>query len=145
MTVSIFDSYFNLPYQQNNKTMKCYKSILYFTILAGLTIALQSCDDTEEGDVLSDAVLASVNSLTFEAQNAKGKMITVYADANWVAEVPDWVTISPLEGKGVVDVTVSVSENVRDGAIDNPRTATLVFFSHLALYKPNSCLIAEHR
>ena len=107
--------------------MKCYKSILYFTILAGLTIALQSCDDTEEGDVLSDAVLASVNSLTFEAQNAKGKMITVYADANWVAEVPDWVTISPLEGKGVVDVTVSVSENVRDGAIDNPRTATLVF------------------
>ena len=42
--------------------MKCYKSILYFTILSGLTIALQSCDDTEEGDVLSDAVLASVNS-----------------------------------------------------------------------------------
>ena len=54
-------------------------------------------------------------------------MITVYADANWVAEVPDWVTITPTEGKGVVDVTVSVLDNLRDGAIDNPRTANLVF------------------
>ncbi len=107
--------------------MKFSKFILFVTILAGLTTAFQGCDETKDIDRLSDAVLASVNSLTFEAQNPKGKMITVYADANWVAEVPDWVTITPTEGKGVVDVTVSVLDNMRDGAIDNPRTANLVF------------------
>lgn len=107
--------------------MKFSKYILCFTILAGLTTAFQSCVEKEDLDRLSDAVLASVNSLTFEAQNPKDRIITVYADANWVAEVPDWVTITPLEGKGVVDVTVSVSDNMREGAIDNPRTATLVF------------------
>ncbi len=107
--------------------MKLSKYILlYLAILAGLTTLFQSCEE-DKGDGLSDAVLASVNSLTFEAQNAKEKIITVYADANWVAEVPDWVKISPSEGKGVVDVTISVSDNMRGGAMDNPRTATLVF------------------
>lgn len=107
--------------------MKFSKFILFFTILLGLTTTFQGCDETKDIDRLSDAVLASVNSLTFEAQNPKGQMITVYADANWVAEVPDWVSISPTEGNGVVDVTVSVLENMRDGAVDNPRTTNLVF------------------
>lgn len=107
--------------------MKFSKYILCFTFLTGLIIAFQSCVEKEDPDRLSDAVLASVNSLSFEAQNPKERIITVYADANWVAEVPGWVTITPLEGKGVVDVTVSVSDNMREGAIDNPRTATLVF------------------
>ncbi len=76
---------------------------------------------------LSDAVLASVGSLTFEAQDTSEKIITVYADADWVTEIPDWVTVTPTEGTGVMDVTVSVSENMRDGAMDNPRKAKLVF------------------
>ena len=86
--------------------------------------AFTACDDDDDKR-LSDAVLASVSSLTFEAQDTSEKIITVYADADWVTEIPDWVTVTPTEGTGVMDVTVSVSENMRDGAMDNPRKATL--------------------
>lgn len=87
---------------------------------------LWSCNDDE--DQLSKAVLASATTLNFEAQHASEKMITVYSDANWIAEVPEWVTISPTQGTaGTTDVTVSVTDNMRDGAEDNPRKATLVF------------------
>lgn len=44
-----------------------------------------------------------------------------------MTEVPDWVTVTPDSGTGVMDVTVSVTDNMRDGAEDNPRKATLVF------------------
>ena len=45
-----------------------------------------------------------------------------------VSEVPEWVTISPTQGSaGTTDVTVSVTDNMREGAEDNPRKATLVF------------------
>ena len=44
-----------------------------------------------------------------------------------MTEVPDWVTVTPNSGTGVMDVTVSVTDNMRDGAEDNPRKATLVF------------------
>ncbi len=106
--------------------MKLLKYICAASILTASVCALWSCNDDNDNR-LSDAVLASVNSLTFEAQNAAGQIITVYADADWVTEIPDWVTVSPTEGTGVMDVTVSVSANMRDGAMDNPRKATLVF------------------
>lgn len=90
-----------------------------------LITVLVSC--SEDKDTLSKAVLASADALTFEANDASEKIITVYADAEWVSEVPEWVTVSPATGKGTMDVTVSVTDNMRGGAIDNPRKATLVF------------------
>ena len=86
---------------------------------------LWSCCSDES--TLSKAVLTSAKSLNFEADGAAGKIITVYADADWVTEAPDWVTVTPASGTGTMDVTVSVTDNVRDGAMDNPREATLVF------------------
>lgn len=106
--------------------MKLAKQITA-SVLAVLTLCgLSGC--SEEEDQLSKAVLASATTLTFEAQNASEKLITVYSDANWISEVPDWVTISPTQGgAGTTEVTVSVTDNMRDGAEDNPRKATLVF------------------
>lgn len=83
------------------------------------------CD--KEEDHLSEAVLASARTVNFEATKAVEKIITVYADADWVSEAPDWVTVTPASGTGVVDVTIAVSDNMRDGAEDNPRKAPLVF------------------
>lgn len=106
--------------------MKFVKQITASVLMVAALCGLWSCNDDE--DQLSKAVLASATTLNFEAQNASDKMITVYSDANWIAEVPEWVTISPTQGTaGTTDVTVSVTDNMRDGAEDNPRKATLVF------------------
>ena len=107
--------------------MKLVKQITASVLAAVALCGFWSCDK-EDGDGLSKAVLASATTLTFEAQDASQKIITVYSDANWVSEVPEWVTISPTQGSaGTTDVTVSVTDNMRGGAEDNPRKATLVF------------------
>lgn len=107
--------------------MKLVKQITAAILAAVALCGFWSCDK-EDGDGLSKAVLASATTLTFEAQDASKKTITVYSDANWVSEVPEWVTISPTQGSaGTTDVTVSVTDNMRGGAEDNPRKATLVF------------------
>ena len=86
---------------------------------------LWSCSDDES--TLSKAVLTSAKALNFEANGATEKIITVYADADWVTEAPEWVTVTPASGTGTMDVTISVTDNMRDGAIDNPREEALVF------------------
>lgn len=86
---------------------------------------LWSCSDDES--TLSKAVLTSAKALNFEANGASEKIITVYADADWVTEAPEWVTVTPASGTGTMDVTISVTDNMRDGAIDNPREEALVF------------------
>lgn len=82
---------------------------------------------SEEEETLSKAVLASTSSLDFSAEEAAEKIITVYADADWVSEVPDWITVTPSAGSGTMEVTIAVADNVRDEAIDNPRKASIVF------------------
>lgn len=94
-------------------------------ILMALLLSFGSCE--EEVTNLSQAVLASASSLNFEGTGSAPQIITVYADAEWVTEVPDWITVSPDSGNGVVDVTISVADNMRDGALDNPRNGVVVF------------------
>lgn len=85
----------------------------------------QGCD--KEEDTLAKAVLVSAGTLEFKATGAAEKIITVYADADWVSEAPDWITIHPSTGSGMMDVTVSVTDNIREGALDNIRKGTVVF------------------
>lgn len=106
--------------------MKIIKHIYAATLLTASLFVLCGCSDDEETR-LSDAVLASNASLTFEAQGNTDKIITVYADAAWETEIPEWVSVTPASGIGTMDVTISVTDNMRDGAEDNPRSATLVF------------------
>ena len=106
--------------------MKFIKHIYAVSLLSASLFLLLGCNNDEETR-LSDAVLASNASLTFEAQGNTDKIITVYADAAWETEIPEWVTVTPTSGIGTTDVTISVTDNMRDGAEDNPRKATLVF------------------
>lgn len=103
------------------------KWIYYITtsLLIIGTGVFSSCK--EDDDNLSKAVLASAASINFEAQHASGKIITIYADADWVTEAPEWVSINPATGSGTMDVTITVNDNLRDGAIDNPRKEEIVF------------------
>lgn len=106
--------------------MKFIKHIYAATLLSASLFILWGCNEDDEIR-LSDAVLASNASLTFEAQGNTDKIITVYADAAWETEIPEWVTVTPASGVGTMDVTISVTDNMRGGAEDNPRSATLVF------------------
>ncbi|TDO05532.1 BACON domain-containing protein [Sunxiuqinia elliptica] len=98
---------------------------IIFSILLAFASLLQGCNDEESG--LSKAVLASAGTLNFEATGTSEKTITVYADAEWDTEVPEWATVTPTSGTGTMDVTITVTENIRDGAVDNPRKAAVVF------------------
>ncbi len=106
--------------------MRFLKYTYAVLILMGLLFSFGSCED-EKGSGLSKAVLASAASLSFEGTGSAPQIITVYADAEWISEVPDWITINPTSGAGVVDVTISVTDNMRDGTLDNPRRGILVF------------------
>lgn len=98
-----------------------------YTVLILLTVLFffGSCGDDEA--TFSKAVLTSTASLNFEGSGDAEQIITVYADAEWLTEVPEWITINPASGTGVMDVTISVSDNIRDGELDNPRKATVIF------------------
>ncbi len=98
---------------------------IMLSILLVFASLLEGCNDEESE--LSRAVLASVSALNFEATGASEKNITVYADAEWITDVPEWATLTPTSGIGTTDVTITVTENTRDGAIDNPRKAAIVF------------------
>ncbi|MGV8138421.1 MAG: BACON domain-containing protein [Mangrovibacterium sp.] len=104
--------------------MKRMHSIIATLLLVSAGL-IMGCSDEES--TLSRAVLASAGTLNFEATGASEKVITVYADADWITEVPEWVTVTPDSGTGTMDVTVSVTENMRGGAVDNPRKAAVVF------------------
>lgn len=105
--------------------MRLLKYTYRTLILTALLFAFGSCE--EEGSSLSQAVLASASSLNFEGTGSAPQTITVYADAEWLSEVPEWITVSPTSGSGVMDVTISVTDNMRGGALDNPRKAVVVF------------------
>ena len=94
-------------------------------LLIAVLFTFGSCEEVESN--LSQAVLASASALNFQGTGNADQVITVYADADWVSEVPEWVTISPTSGNGVTEVTVSVTDNMRGGELDNPRRDVVVF------------------
>lgn len=99
-----------------------YRSAL--VAVAGV-LALASCQPEESP--LARAIMTSVSGLQFAATGAEAQTITVYSDADWTVEAPEWVTVDVLNGTGTMEVAVSVGDNLRDGALDNPKKDTIVF------------------
>lgn len=103
------------------------KKFLYAIAIVLLTIGIGSCKKTEIAQ--SKAVLTSASILSFEGVDAEPQLIEVFADGAWhVENVPSWVKITPSEGFGYTeDVEVAVTDNLRDGTLDNNRKVTVVF------------------
>ena len=99
-----------------------YRSAL--VAVAGV-LALASCQPEESP--LARAIMTSVSGLQFAATGAEAQTITVYSDAEWTVEAPEWVTVDVINGNRTMDVTVTVGDNLRDGALDNPKKDTIVF------------------
>lgn len=99
---------------------------MMLSLVAMFGLVLTSCDDDDDNGV-AKAVLASVSVLNYDAQQTPGQIITVYSDATWTCEHPDWVIVEPETGTGITEVRISVLDNMRDGAEDQPRIADVVF------------------
>ena len=96
-------------------------------LLAAAAFALAACEQAKM-DSIASAVLPEQESLTFAAVSAEPQTMWVYADGDWVADVPvDWLTVSPTSGTGNVQLTLSVTDNVKNGAQDAPRSAYVTF------------------
>ncbi|MCD8313057.1 MAG: BACON domain-containing protein [Bacteroidales bacterium] len=104
--------------------MKAIKYISVPVIAAALLCLFASCEKNES--TMSKAVMVSASSLSFDV-NGGTQTITVYADADWVADVPEWITVSPSSGNCVVDVDITVGDNYLGGEPDAPRNGTVVF------------------
>ena len=89
-----------------NFIRKSYLAAFSLLAMAGV---FTGCEETEN---VAKAVMASANSLSFPGEEATEQIITVYSDAEWTADVPEWVSIEPTTGSGTTDVTVSVGANM---------------------------------
>ena len=97
-----------------------------------------SCSDDDE-PVSAKAVLASASSLTFEGVSAAPQTIVVTSDADWYSETPENITVTPSTGHaGQTEVTVSITDNMRDGALDNPHDYEIVFRGNTKRVWPSS-------
>ena len=105
--------------------MKKIYNICIFALAALIGVSFTGCND-DDPDV-AKAVLASASNLNYEATENPGQIITVYSDATWTCEHPDWVTVEPETGSGTTEVRISVADNLRDGTPDNPRKADVIF------------------
>lgn len=97
---------------------------LFFSAMVLFAGCVTSC---QQEDTVAKAVLVSESLLDIAAENPEDVTVTVYSDGEWRTEAPEWVTITPSAGTGTMEVVLSFQDNVRDGAIDNPRKADVLF------------------
>ena len=101
-------------------------NIFKFALVAVFALSISACSDDDD-NVPAKAVLASVSNLQYDTESAAPQVITVYSDATWTCEHPDWVTVEPETGSGTTEVRITVTDNFRDGTPDNPRKSEIVF------------------
>ncbi len=103
--------------------MKFYKNILKLCAVALLASPFTGC---KEEDYVKPSALITESSLTFEAKDAEPQSLTIASDAYWMVDVDaDWVLVDPMSGTNTVKVTVTVDDNVANGALAAPRQATI--------------------
>ncbi|MFR8804393.1 MAG: BACON domain-containing protein [Anaerovoracaceae bacterium] len=103
--------------------MKIFKNILRLCAAAIIALPMAGCGQDE---LVKPSALLSESSLTFEAIGAESQTLTIASDESWFIDVDaDWITVDPTSGTNTVDVTVTVTDNVKNGAMDAPREGTL--------------------
>lgn len=103
--------------------MKIFKNILRLCAAAIIALPIAGCGQDE---LVKPSALLSESSLTFEAIGAESQTLTIASDESWFIDVDaDWITVDPMSGTNTVDVTVTVTDNVKNGAMDAPREGTL--------------------
>ena len=100
---------------------------LRYLIAAFAALATFAGCRPEEKDVEARAVATSENLLVFEAQGAAAQTVKVYADGTWAVDTPnEWIHVTPMTGKGMGEVSITVSDNVAGGVVDTPRAGSIL-------------------
>lgn len=103
--------------------MKIVKNIIRLCAAALAVLPIIGCSEEE---YVKPSALLSESSLTFEAIGAEPQSLTIASDEAWFIDVDaDWITVDPTSGTNTVDVTVSVTDNIANGAMAAPREGTL--------------------
>ena len=85
--------------------MKRFFNICKVLTFVALSASLMvSCK--KESENVAKAVLGDQTILNFTAQNPVAQKVTVYSDAAWHVTAPEWITVDPTTGSGVMEVTV---------------------------------------
>ena len=80
----------------------------------------------QEDELVKPSALMSDPSLTFDAIGAEPQSFTVASDGSWFVDVDaDWITVDRVSGSQTQEVSVSVSDNVKDGVMDAPREGVI--------------------
>lgn len=103
--------------------MRLFKNILRLCATAVAALPLFGCGEDE---YVKPSALLAESSLTFDAVGAEPQALTIASDDAWFIDVDsDWITVDPESGSNTVDVTVTVADNVTNGAMNAPREGTL--------------------
>ena len=106
--------------------MNTISKILKVSALAAACALLFASCQKEQKENVAKAVLGDQSIMTFAAKNPAAQTVTVYSDGPWHTTAPDWITVDPNTGNGVVTVTVTAKENVDEGGMLEPRKDTLI-------------------
>lgn len=101
--------------------------LLFSVLLVGL-LTLASCRK-EPTDSKVIEVRSSQSTMTFECEDSDQQILEIFADGDWriTSDIPSWLSVSPTSAFGYAEVTIEAKDNIREGAPDKIRTATLVF------------------
>ena len=108
--------------------MKLLNKISSYVAITMAVAAIFGCQPEE---LVGPDALMSESSLTFEAKDAEPQTFMVASDDDWVIDVAeDWITVSPMSGSQTMDVTVTVTDNIENGAIAAPRQGTVTILNN---------------
>ena len=95
-------------------------------VAAAFALLFASCNK-EPVENVAKAVLGDQSVMTFAAKSPSPQTVTVVSDGPWQSKTPDWITVDPTTGDGVVTVTVTAQENVDGSGMLEPRKDTIFF------------------
>lgn len=111
------------------------KRILYSLIMVTAMVCtgfLSSCKNEEGG--AANAVIASTRAIEFPEKDSYPITLNITSDGDWHCDTPEWITLCPSTGTtGRTEVTVTVTDNIRDNAPDRPRKFSLKFMGEKSL------------
>ena len=104
--------------------MKILDKILKYSAAALFFLLLWGCQEDES--IIKPTALLVDPELIFEAQGNDPQLLMIASDDYWRIDVAEeWITVDPMEGNNTMKVTVTVNDNVTDGVVGAPRTATI--------------------
>ena len=93
-------------------TNKLFKSFFAVALLLGSALGFVACENEGDGVVGDPTVDVSTSTLNF-AMDEDSQTINVTSNAEWKVDdiQVDWVTVTPMHGKGDAKITVAVAQN----------------------------------